>query len=204
MSINFIPHGETLLNLARTQPPSDTPLSPRGLAQAQAVAQRLAGLEIAAITSSHLPRARMTAEAISRASGLPVDIDEQLQERNFGELRGRPYDSLGFDPLQMAEAPPGGESASEFQQRVAAVFARLVERHRTLAGHLVVVTHGLLIHALLRNQVRPGRQHTLPERLGNTSVTAVCGDAPHEVELLDCSLHLEEFAADPPLGLSGA
>ena len=43
-----------------------------------------------------------------------------LHERNFGALRGRAYDTLGFDPLAMDDAPPGGESAQAFAERIAA------------------------------------------------------------------------------------
>jgi probable phosphoglycerate mutase len=38
MSIFLIRHGETALNASRTLQPADTPLSPRGLAQAAAIA----------------------------------------------------------------------------------------------------------------------------------------------------------------------
>jgi broad specificity phosphatase PhoE len=103
----------------------------------------------------------------------------------------------------MLEAPPGGESASEFHQRVADTFDRLVERHQGLNGHLVVVTHGLVIHRLLKSHLHLGLQHILPERLGNTSVTAASGEVPFEVQLLDCTLHLEEFFQDDALSLSG-
>jgi 2,3-bisphosphoglycerate-dependent phosphoglycerate mutase len=203
MSILFVRHGETLLNVARTLQPSDTPLSPRGDLQAEAVAQRLAGLGIAGIVSSHLPRARRTAELISKATGLRVNENPALQERNFGSLRGLPYDTLPYNPLAMEDAPPGGESASEFHRRVAEVFAQMVQHRRGLDGHLVVVTHGLVIHSLLTHHLQLPDGTTAPQRLGNTSVTAVSALAPHEVELLDCTLHLADVAQDDAQSLSG-
>ena len=51
MSILLVRHGETALNAARVLQPPDTPLSPRGLAQAQAVAQRLSREPVAAIVN---------------------------------------------------------------------------------------------------------------------------------------------------------
>src|SRR5690349_14672586 len=114
MSIILVRHGETLLNVARTLQPADTPLSPTGLAQADAVARRLAAQGVGAIVSSDLPRARSTAEAIARATGLPAAETPLLQERNFGDLRGQSYDALGFNPLTMEGAPPNGESAEAF------------------------------------------------------------------------------------------
>ncbi len=107
MAVILLRHGETALNAARVMQPAATPLSERGQAQARAVAQRLARRGgIGAIVSSDLPRAWLTAEAVAAALALPVQSSALLQERNFGDLRGRPYDSLGFDPLLMQEAPP--------------------------------------------------------------------------------------------------
>ena len=107
MTILLVRHGETPLNVTRMLQPADTPLSANGLAQAQAVAKRLAGMQLAGIVSSDLPRALSTAQAISAASGVPVSTTPLLHERNFGDLRGQPYDSLGFNPLTMEGAPPG-------------------------------------------------------------------------------------------------
>ena len=42
MTILLIRHGETALNAARIVQPADTPLSERGIAQARALARRLA------------------------------------------------------------------------------------------------------------------------------------------------------------------
>ena len=70
MSIILVRHGETPLNVTRMLQPADTPLSDNGLAQAKLVARRLAGMALAGIVSSDLPRALSTAEAIAAASGL--------------------------------------------------------------------------------------------------------------------------------------
>ena len=66
MTLLFIRHGETALNAARVLQPAATPLSARGLAQAQAVAERLAAQRLAGVLSSDLPRALQT--ALSRVS----------------------------------------------------------------------------------------------------------------------------------------
>ena len=75
--------------------------------------------ELVGSVSSHLPRALQTAREIDLACGLQTQLSELLQERNFGDFRGLPYDDLGFNPLLMFEAPTGGESAVEFSSRVA-------------------------------------------------------------------------------------
>lgn len=204
MSIILVRHGETRLNVARTLQPADTPLSPNGVAQATAVALRLAGLRPGGVLSSDLPRARITADAIASTCGLPVAETSLLQERNYGELRGVSYDALGYNPLRMEEAPPGGESACQFHLRVAQAFAEILAQREALDAPLVVVTHGLVIHALLQRHLRLADSQTLPMRFGNTSVTVFSPAAPYAVELLDCTAHLGQAGVhDDAQALSG-
>ena len=203
MTILLLRHGETLLNASRVMQPADTPLGPRGLAQAAAVARRLAGLRPAAIVSSDLPRAWQTAQAVADATGLPVEAEPLLHERNFGALRGRPRDGLGFDPLELQDAPEGGESMADFLARAAAAWARIQRRRAMLDGPLIVVSHGLVIHAWLRHHVQLDGCMVLPQRLANTSVSEVDAEAPHRVRRVDCTLHLSEVEADDPRSLSG-
>ena len=69
MTLLLIRHGETALNAARVMQPADTPLSERGLAQAEALGRRMKTAGLAAIVSSDLPRAWQTAQAIAQPDG---------------------------------------------------------------------------------------------------------------------------------------
>jgi probable phosphoglycerate mutase len=203
MSILLVRHGETLLNAARTLQPAATPLGPRGEAQARALARRLSQERIGAIVSSDLPRAWQTASAIADATGVAVIAEPLLQERNFGDLRGQPYDGLGFDPLHMTEAPPGGESEAAFRARVALAFERIARLAAALDGDLVVVSHGLVIGALLERHARLDDGVALPERLGNTGLTILSVEPPHRVGLLDCTAHLAGEIEEDASSLAG-
>jgi broad specificity phosphatase PhoE len=203
MAIVLVRHGETALNAARVMQPADTPLSERGMAQAEAVALRLRNHRVSGIFSSDLSRAWQTASAISRHSGLPVESSALLHERNFGTLRGRAYDTLGFDPLAMDEAPPGGESAQTFAERIDSAFATMLARHRADAGDLVVVTHGLLVRVLLARRLNVTAQTLDGLHLGNTSVSIFDANPPHAVLLLNCTRHLDGDAAGQARSLSG-
>ena len=203
MSIFLIRHGETALNAARVLQPADTPLSAIGLRQAEALAARLASLGVAAIVSSDLPRAWQTAAAIAVATGLPVTPSPLLHERNFGDLRGLRYDTLGFDALAMAAAPPGGESTAAFAQRVADAFAAVVAMRAALSGPLAVVTHGLVIRAMLDTHLAVPAGMALPLAIANTSLTIFAELAPHTVALLDCTSHLDATRCPTPAGLCG-
>jgi broad specificity phosphatase PhoE len=191
MTILFIRHGETALNVARVLQPSDTPLNERGHAQARALAARLAGSGVVHILSSDLPRALQTAEAIAAATGAPIETTPLLHERNFGDLRGRLYDTLGFDPIEDEAAPPGGESMAEFKARVAAAFALAQQRRAGLDGALAVVTHGLVVRAFIDHHLALAPGQVPPFRMSNASLTIAAMAAPHLCELIDCTRHLD-------------
>jgi len=195
MSIIFIRHGETALNAARVVQPADTPLNDRGRQQAQAVARRVAALKPVAVWSSDLPRALETAQAVAAASGnIRLSTSELLRERNFGDLRGRRYDELDFDPLRFYSAPPNGESVDEFRERVARAFAEAVERRAALDGPLAVVSHGLVLRTIIGAQLSVAPETVSQLTMGNTSITIVAPEAPHAIEVLDCILHLDTAA----------
>ena len=203
MSLLLIRHGETALNVARVLQPADTPLSARGVKQAEALARRLATMGVTAIISSDLPRALRTAEAIAGATGARVETIALLQERSFGDWRGQPYDALGIDPLTMSDAPPGGESAAAFDQRVARAFAHIVQRRSAGSGPVAVVTHGLVIRAMLAAHVHLPAGLSLPTHLANTGLSLIDPQPPHPATLLNCTRHLEPAARDDPHALSG-
>lgn len=144
---------------------ADVPLSPRGLAQAEAVAQRVAALRgpVAAVVTSPLVRCVRTASAIASAAGdVPVVVEPDLVECDFGEWEGLTFaevregwpDEMDAWLDSTAVAPPGGESFESVADRV----GRAVERLRTsYAGATVaVVSHVSPIKILLRDALAAG------------------------------------------------
>jgi broad specificity phosphatase PhoE len=183
-------HGETDGNAARILQRPDVPLNARGMRQAEQLARRLLSEEFVHIVCSDLLRARMTAAPLAAASGVTVEENQLLQERNFGDVRGVAYDALPENPFGPDFAPPNGEDWPTFHARVADAFAFIVSRRRSVNGTLVVVTHGLVCHALVeRHALVPGGV-VVPERFDNTSVTVLHEDAPHGASLLNCTRHL--------------
>ena len=125
LKIFLIRHGETIGNASRVvQHPTD-PLSPRGVAQAERLARRLAREGVARIVSSDYARARTTAECLRRETGAPLSFEPLLQERSFGDLRGRPYAEIDFDMFGPDYEPPNGESWPVFHARVDRAWARV-------------------------------------------------------------------------------
>jgi len=195
--IFLIRHGETVGNASRIVQLPDSPLSPRGLAQAERLARRLAAEGVARIVSSDFARAVTTAQALQHATGAPLSYEPLLEERNFGDLRGRAYADLGFDMFEPDYAPPNGESWPVFHARVDRAWERVQELAAVTDGNLAVVTHGLVCRSLAgRHLILPDGE-TAPERWENTSVTIVECPAPWRVRRLNCIAHLDHLETSP-------
>jgi broad specificity phosphatase PhoE len=147
--IHLVRHGETSWNAeGRLQGQTDIPLNERGLEQAGEAAAALAGLEIAAVFSSDLTRARQTAEVIANRLGLAIEIDPALRERDYGLAEGQLDSDLEREfgnRLTSAWSDPdftfeGGETSRQVYARVQAFLTKLL---RSRPAHdLVVVSHG--------------------------------------------------------------
>ena len=129
-------HGETDDNVppARVQGWIDTPLNDRGRAQARELADAVRPHGVAAVYSSHLSRARETAEIVGAELGLSVIVDQRLAESNRGTWEGRLLDEIAEREPQLWAAWrrggaefrfPGGESLGEHADRVAAALAEV-------------------------------------------------------------------------------
>jgi 2,3-bisphosphoglycerate-dependent phosphoglycerate mutase len=132
-------------------PDEQRPLSSRGQADAQRVAELLCSSPITRIYSSPFRRARQTVGPLAGELGLPIHIEPDLRERR---LAAAPIVTDFFTAVQQtwqdpSYAHPGGESNSAAQQRGVAVVERLREQY---AGeHLVLSTHGNLMALVLQH-----------------------------------------------------
>lgn len=201
--IFLIRHGETVGNASRIVQHPESPLSPRGVAQAERLARRLAAESIARIVSSDFARARTTAEHLQRATGAPLGFEPLLRERSFGDLRGTPYAELGLDMFAPDYAPPNGETWPVFHARVDRAWARVQELASATSGDLAVVTHGLVCRSLAARHLALPDGQVVPERWENTSLTIIDCPSPWRVRLLNCAVHLDDLDA-APLADSGA
>lgn len=205
MSIFLVRHGESLGNRDRIIQPESIALSPLGERQAELLAARFASLDVARVLCSDLVRARMTAAPLVARTGATLVLSPLLRERNFGRLRGTPYSELTCDPFAPDYVPDGGESWPVFHERVAQAFQQIATMRREAEGNLVVVTHGLVLGALLERHV-PAAIHAhgaLSSAPANTSVTQLSAEPPYPPTLLHCCLHLTELASTDDDGGAG-
>jgi probable phosphoglycerate mutase len=167
-------------------------LSEEGQSQADAVAERIAGLagsgvaRPVAVYASPLERTAETAKPIARQLGLRVRTDRGLLECDFGDWTGAKLSALAKRPewSQVQRSPsgfrfPGGESFLEMQARITSAVARLTQLH---PGETVVaVSHADPIKAAVA--AAAGTPLDLFQRLSvspcSVSALAYSGTDPH-------------------------
>ncbi|HET6394770.1 MAG TPA: bifunctional RNase H/acid phosphatase, partial [Blastococcus sp.] len=123
---------------------NDLPLSRTGRAEAEAAAQRAKDLGVEVVLASPLRRTRETAEIVAGALGLPVALDDDLVELDFGDLEGLTFEEArSRHPLaarrfldDVTVAAPQGESIADVSTRVARARRRVLSDH---AGRTVLV-----------------------------------------------------------------
>ena len=124
----------------------DLHLADAGRAQAKVVAERLQGVDIAALYCSPLDRTVETAAAIAEAFGLEAIHESGLLECDFGDWTGSELSSLYTLPewatIQRAPSTfrfPGGESFPEMQYRIVSAIDRIRTAHE--GKTVVCVSH---------------------------------------------------------------
>jgi probable phosphoglycerate mutase len=121
-------------------------LSPEGVRQAEAVAERLAAVPLAAVYASPIERTTQTAEPIARRHGLlPVPLPG-VTEADYGEWTGGEIADLAktdvWSVVQRAPSRarfPGGESIREMQARTVGALEHVVAAHPHAS--VAVVSH---------------------------------------------------------------
>src|SRR5213079_3071563 len=93
---------------------TDRPLSDFGRRQARQLAEELDGEQFDAIYASDLARARETAEIVGERLGLPVELDPDLREKDWGTWEG--LTSVERDRVEFV-----GESTEAHRERILGV-----------------------------------------------------------------------------------
>jgi broad specificity phosphatase PhoE len=193
-------HGESDWNRAkRWQGFADRPLTDRGRQQADELADRLDSIELDAVYSSDLRRARDTAEVVARRKGLVVSTTPDLREVDVGSWSGltRAEAEARFPEayarwLQGGEGWEDGETYEQLGARVISAMQRIALSHD--GGRVLVVAHGGTIRAIhaaaLGVDVHTYRRIQRVEP--NATLSAVCVENGRLTELCRTE-ELDEF-----------
>lgn len=143
-------HGEAHCNLDQTigGPLGCRGLTDRGRVQVRQLATRLCDQYpgVYTIYASPLRRAAESAAIIGCVLGIPVTLDEDLREQDYGEADGRTWAdavaAFGAIPALEPDRPlaPGGETWRAYLQRATAALIRILDRHP--GQRILVIGHG--------------------------------------------------------------
>ncbi|WP_339061442.1 histidine phosphatase family protein [Tepidibacillus marianensis] len=196
--IFLIRHGQTDWNIDRKyQGQQDIPLNKTGKAQALRVAKRfIQETKLNAIYSSHLMRAKETAEEIARILGLPVQVHYGLRERSFGLLEGKNIEEVlkQYPGVHMGNLETIGSFDVEpfhlLKNRVFGAAKEIARRHT--GENIAIISHGAAINALL-HEVSQGEVGSGVTKLTNTGISKVIYDDQEDqwtIEQINDDVHV--------------
>lgn len=149
-------HGETDMNKSQRWQGQkfDLELNERGIEQAHSLAEKIKSLGIEVIYSSPLKRARKTAEIAASKISVPLYIDDNLKEGNFGVVEGltkeesiarykEDYDKwMSFDTNYLDDSFEGGETKRQMLNRFFSTLEKIAKSEHKNIG---ISAHGSLI-----------------------------------------------------------
>ena len=204
--ISLIRHGQSTANASGIwQGQLDFPLSEEGRRQAASAGRALKGAKISGVYASPLSRAFETAEIMAREASFSGEIIPMtgLSERHGGVLEGHTWaEQEARNPDFAAEflalpeeerwAFADAETDEEILERFEGALSKIRSRHPVPDDTIVIVTHGGVMRAFLRNRFGPSvlSGH---ERASNASITRLLYDpadpnaAPRLLELASTS-----------------
>ncbi len=149
-SIIFLRHGQAINNTDRILAgrTEGVPLTNTGIKQAELAAKFLKKMNVSAIYSSPIERAKKTAEIVANHNSLDYSIDERLIELEMGKFTGMRYEEifekhgnvfLKFYSEAREISRNGVETFSEVKKRVLEMVDHVKSAHP--GENVVLVTH---------------------------------------------------------------
>ena len=161
-SIIFLRHGQAKNNTERIlagRTPG-VPLTEEGVDQSEKAAKFLEEMNISAIYTSPIERAKNTAEIVGKHNSIDVRIDDRLIELDMGKFTGKPYDEIfsshgnvfmKFYRGELEIAHNGVETFEEVKKRIRDMVDHVIDNHPD--ENVVLVTHMDPIKAMLSTVV---------------------------------------------------
>lgn len=153
MRLWLVRHGETEANVAGLYSGhAPTPLTERGIAQAQTLGTLLRNVPVDNVLCSELERARHTTQLILAEREVPVRNMPELNEMFFGDWEMRHHRDLAREHTEnyavwcndwQNATPTNGEGFQAFSQRVERFIAQLAD-YKACQNLLVVSHQGVL------------------------------------------------------------
>lgn len=197
-TLYFVRHGQSLSNLLTQFAGSlDTPLTEKGIAQADSTAAFLCDVPFAAVYASDLSRAYNTGAAVAAIQQVPIHAAPQLREIFAGEWEGKLYSELEEKYSESyavwrhqigCSKCPGGESVRDLQARIRKCVEEIVRKHPDET--ICIATHATPIRVMecVWTHTPLELMHTIPW-VSNASVTIAQYDDALLGQLVQRDLH---------------
>ncbi len=134
------------------------PLTKTGIQQAEQISEYLKPLDISAIYSSPIERAKHTAEIVTKNSAIDVELDDRLTEIDMGKFTRMNYDDMfakyGNIFLKFYENDPviaehEVETFPNVEKRILDMVDHVIKKHNN--ENVILVTHMDPIKSMLAN-----------------------------------------------------
>ena len=175
----LVRHGETMKNVEGKmhQKGDGEILTDLGKTQIQKTADKLKKLRISKVFSSNEVRAIESSKIIASVCGVPSEIIEGMEERNWGIYANKSWSEVKaiLDPLTFEKrytyTPEDGESWKTFERRLINAINKLIENY--INKVVVVITHGGAIRALVPYLLGVKKEESYKYDPKNASITIV-------------------------------
>ncbi|MEK4247360.1 histidine phosphatase family protein [Psychrobacillus sp. FSL K6-2684] len=190
-TIGFIRHGVTAWNKeGRAQGTTDVPLDDEGILMAERVAERMEKEQWDIIYTSHLIRAKRTAEIIAeKQPSIDFRVDKRLGEIGGGIIEGTTENErVAKWGTNWREQEMGFEKEEVIISRGMSFIEDIKKAHQ--GKKILVVSHGGFLARILYALIPDGE---FSKDIGNTSLTIVeLQDEANHCHLFNCMKHLEK------------
>ncbi|MBA2878213.1 histidine phosphatase family protein [Anoxybacillus ayderensis] len=203
LKLYVIRHAETEWNAQqRMQGWKDSSLTETGRKHATLLQERLRTVPFTALYCSPSDRTKETAQIVLGQRDVPMYFDERLREIHLGHWEGKTIAEIAqtdernhyyFYHEPHAYNPIVGETFLDVQRRAVAAIQHIVDTHSE--GHILVVTHGVVIRTLLVYwKQQPLAQLWENSRVYGTSVTIVSFDGKQWT--LECESNISHLEGE--------
>lgn len=178
-TVMLIRHGETDWNVEeKFRGRMDIDLNERGTRQAHLLAEYLADVPVAAVYSSPLKRALMTAEIIASPHHVDVKIATELTDFDYGEWEGLSHEAVREKHKELYQGwlrsphlvkMPRGESLDEVRRRAVSLVEQVIAQYQ---GTVALVSHRVVNKVLVCALLGLDNSHFWNIRLDTCGITA--------------------------------
>jgi broad specificity phosphatase PhoE len=196
MKLYLVRHGESIANSQRKHQGDsyDTDLTELGFEQAKKLANRLKEFNFDIIYTSHLKRAKQTADEINLFHNKEIIVNKKLKERDNGDFSGKVWTEelwKGMIGDKMNIKAPNGENRIDQYNRVKPIIDKILKLNKDI----LIVSHGGTIKSILASLFPEKNLEEIHKlyKTGNTCLYKIeVQNKEAKIIIENCTKHLDK------------